>query len=288
MGNQIGAKVAELIRQGAMEMAVLTGRKYFETLALFLTQITNADVVLIGEITVEGKQARTIAVINDGEIADNFEFSLIESPFAHLLDGSMHIFARDLQSLFPDDYLIADLSLDAFAGLPIFSSQGNIIGFLVAMHRHSMENSDLTNHALNFFASRVSAELEQKLVFDELKEHESFLQGIINLTEDVLFITDLFGKIKMFSPSAGKILGWLPEELNNQSFYNFLSDDTRQLAIQEFEKCISSGLPKKRIQLMMKDKSGRIHLVEWFATPTRINHEINGCISIFRKLLTEP
>jgi PAS domain S-box-containing protein len=200
----------------------------------------------------------------------------------------MHIFPNDLQSLFPDDYLIADLSLDAFAGIPIFSSQGNIIGFLVTMHRHSIENSDMTDHALHFFASRVTAELEQKLVFDELKEHESFLQGIINLTEDVLFITDLFGTIKIFSPSAVKILGWLPQELNNQSFYNFLSDDTRQLAIQEFEKCISSGLPKQRIKLMIKNKSGTIHMVEWFATPTTINNEINGCISIFRKLLTEP
>jgi len=224
-----------------------------------------------------------VAIVNDGEIADDFEFSLAESPFAHLLGGSMCIFPSEIQVLFPEDYLLADLSLDAFAGLPLFKD-GKIIGCLVALYRQPIEDSVFADHALHFFASRVAAELERKQSFDRLKEYESFLFGIVDLIEDVLFVADLQGRIKLVSNSAVNLFGWLPREMAGESFADYLTDDTRQLGIQEFEKHITSVLPRLCIKLKIKDKSGTIHPIVWSALTTRINNETSSCVGIIRKI----
>ncbi|MEI7499163.1 MAG: PAS domain S-box protein [Bacteroidota bacterium] len=281
-------KAEEQIIQISMELATLIGREYFEAITCYLSQLLKADVVLVGEITDDRKHARTVAVFNDGEVVDDFEFSLADSPFAPLLEGSLRIFREDLQKLFPEDYLLADLSLDAFAGIPLFDNNGKPIGFLVALYRQPIENISLADHALHFCASRVSAELDRKLAFDKLKEYESFLFGIVDMLEDVLFIADLQGKIRLLSPSAIRVFGWSPEEMIGQSIANFLTEDTRQLGIQEFEKCISSGLPRLRLKLKVNDKSGKARPVVWSANLTKSEGEINGCIGIFHEISNKP
>jgi hypothetical protein len=75
--------------------------------------------------------------------------------------------------------------------------------------------------------------------------------------------------------------------MTGQSFASYLSEDTRQLGLQEFEKCISSGLPRLQLKLKFIDKSGRPCPVVWSAITTRINNEINGCVGIIRKTASE-
>ena len=276
--------IAMIYAKVATRLADLTGKDYFGSLVVELSHLVVADVVLISEVADTDKQARTVAVFNDGEIADNFEFSLAESPFASLLDGTNVMITEHIQQQFPEDYLLADLSIDAFAGVPLLNGSGKVNGFIVAMYRQPIENISMVEHALIFFAKRASAELERKLSTDKLKESESYLSGIIALTDDVLIFTDLHGTIRMTSPSMTTRFGWSPGDVEGVSFADFLAEDTRQLGIQEFEKCISSGLPRLKLNLKIRHKAGMVCPVTWSSITTRINNEINGVVGIIQEL----
>ncbi len=276
--------IAMILAKVATGLADLTGKDYFQSLVAGLSQLVGADVVLVSEIMSKDRQARTVAVFNDGEIADNFEFSVAESPFASLLDGTTVMIAEQIQHLYPEDYLLADLSIDAFAGIALRNVNGQLTGFLAAMYRQPIENTSMVEQTLQFFAKRASAELDRKLAADKWKESESYLSGVIALTDDVIIFTDLQGTIRMTSPSMASRFGWSKEDVEGVSFADFLAEDTRQLGIQEFEKCISSGLPRLKLNLKIMHKAGMVCPVTLSAMTTKINNEINGVVGIIQEL----
>jgi len=277
MNTMINAKVAT-------GLANLTGKEYFVSLMGELSQLVVADVVLISEINNTDKQARTVAVFNDGAIAENFEFSVVGSPFASMLNGKNVMISSQVQQLYPEDYLLADLSIDACAGVPLLNGNGRVTGFLVAMYRQPIENKSMVEHALQYFAKRASAELARKVATDKLLESESYLSGIIALTDDVLIFTDLQGIIRMASPSMASRFGWSQADVEGASFVDFLAVDARQLGIQEFERCISSDMPRLKLNLKIRHKAGMVCPVTWSAITTKINNEINGVVGIIQEL----
>ncbi|MEI7980687.1 MAG: PAS domain-containing protein [Bacteroidota bacterium] len=285
MDDQEYHPLKKTLPQVAVDLALLTGLPYFNALTKELSAILAADIVLVAEILSGEKQARTVYADMGGETAENFGFELCGSVFSTLLDGYFHIFPTGITTYFPDDYLLIDLSVEGFAGIPILNSQQNVTGFFVAMFQSAIENQSGIESTLKFFAPRVSAELELKVMTDKLKEKESLFLGLSDLVEDVLVVINFQGTISFVSSAASGLFGLRPDEMTGHQFAEFLTPDTRILGMQEFEKFIASDVLRFELELKVTDKNKNHHAVRWSAVKTKIGDEITGIAGILRKLI---
>ncbi len=262
------------------QVSPFTGISYFHALLKALSGLLEADIAIVAEIIAEGTQARTVSVLMDGEKAENFEFELNGSPFSACNMGRLTIYPKDVVAFFPNDYLLIDLSVEGFAAIPLINSQNQRIGFLAVLFRTAILNQPCIEPAFGAIAERVATELDQKREFDKLREIESYFIGIADLTKDVILVITLRGEIRFASFAASALLGPNPDELTGHHFCDFLTEDTRLLGKQEFEKFIASGETQFNIDLKVDHPINHTHAVRLSVVKTNAGNEVTGCVGI--------
>jgi len=263
-----------------IQVSPFTGISYFHALLKALSGLLEADIAIVAEIIAEGTQARTVSVFMDGEKAENFEFELNGSPFTSCNIGRLTMYPKNVVDFFPDDYLLIDLSVEGFAAMPLVNSQKQGTGFLAVMFHSAIVNQQHIEPAFGAIAERVAAELDQKREFDKLREIESYFIGIADLTKDVILVITLRGEIRFASFTASALFGHNPGELTGHHFCDLLTEDTRLLGKQEFEKFIASGETQFNIDLKVDHPKNHTHAIRLWVVKTNTGHEVTGCVGI--------
>lgn len=264
----------------AIQVSSLTGVAYFNSFLKAFSQLLEADIAIVAEIISEGAQARTVSVCMDGETADNFEFDLNGSPFSSCRTGQATIYPEEVTALFPNDYLLSDLSVEGFAAIPLVNPQQKATGFLAVMFHSAIVNQQIIEPAFGAFTARVAAELEQKRKFNKLSEIESYFLGITKLTKDVILVLSLRGEIRFASDSAIALFGFKPDALTDPFFYDFMTEDTRLLGKQEYEKFVASGETQFNIDLKVARNESTVTL---WAVKTITGNDVTGCVVVIER-----
>lgn len=125
--------------------------QFFQTLVLSLADAVKADYAFICEFTDDSQKiAKTVAVCADGQLVDNMEFELAETPFA------------TVRQLFPLDHLAGEMEAESYVGISLLDSTGQVIGPMAVFSRNPLRNRRLAKSMLRLFAVRASAELERR------------------------------------------------------------------------------------------------------------------------------
>lgn len=155
-----------------------------------MSKITGADYIYIAMVDQENMSAKTISLVVKGQLVDNFEYGLKNTPCAILTNDNVCVYPSNICSAFPQDQLLVDMKVEGYAGVTFLDSKGYIKGIIVALHETEIKNPDDITTIFELFSGRIAAEIERG-------EQEHILEQLnITLSSKVNALTSSEQKLK--------------------------------------------------------------------------------------------
>ena len=152
----------DVVRNIAAGVSVRTGEDLFQSLVRQLTALFDADYAFIGVLDANTPGVvETRAVFARGTSAANFRYRLEGTPCMNVASRGTCIYPSDVQRLFPDDRLLAEMDCQGYIGSPLFGAEGEVIGIVVVMSRRALAQTARMSEILEILAARAGAELER-------------------------------------------------------------------------------------------------------------------------------
>ena len=153
--------------------AAETGEDFFSTLVCHLSSVLGVQYAVVGEIQ-HGpvKKIRTLAVSANGNLVDNFEYPLVNTPCEIALGESFACFERDVRTVFPLFGRLAQLGVEGYCGVPLRAKGGAVKGLLVLMDTKPLRNTDRLRSLMAVFASRAGAELQRRYAETKVQQEQ--------------------------------------------------------------------------------------------------------------------
>lgn len=111
---------------------------------------------------------------------EEFRYALEGTPCVHVMRGTPCIHGQGVCERFPEDSLLRQMGIEAYAGAPLVAPTGAILGVLVALFQEALPDADLTAAVLQIFALRVATELERAGVHERLRQREEDLRNLVH------------------------------------------------------------------------------------------------------------
>lgn len=130
---------------------------------------------------------------------------------------------------------------------------------------------------------------ERKKHEDRLIESEEKIRSITNALGEGVIVVDTDLKITFVNPTAGRLVGWKPEELvgkNAHHKFHYLKEDKTPYP---YEECVALITVRKgndffNVEDAFVNKSGEIFPIELTTTSLRENGNIVGGVMVFRDI----
>lgn len=141
--------------------ADLVGEDYFPALVQGIALSLGVRWVFLSRPSeIQPSIARTLAVWNDGP-ASNMTYNLAGSPCAEIIGEGACCYANEVQQLFPNDELLREMGAESYVGIPLRSSNGDVIGLIAALDDNALDNPEMAREVLAMFAGRAASEIER-------------------------------------------------------------------------------------------------------------------------------
>lgn len=198
------------------------GSAFFNELTIQLNKFIDADYTFIARLDPNKTISKTISIVAKGELIDNFEYALDDTPCADVSVDSVCIYPKNICNLYPNDQLLIDMNIQGYVGAPLHDSHGNVMGLIVALHEKEITNQDTVVTIFELFAGRISAEIERsereaefnlltKSLENKVTERTSSL--ITALEQLELTQKEIIAKEKM--ASLGLLVAGVAHEINS-------------------------------------------------------------------------
>jgi len=152
----------QAIKNIATGVSTATGDTFFRNMVTHIASIFDADYVFIGVLKKDKPDhIRTLALCAHGEIIDNIEYSLKDTPCDHIMKQQSCSYSHDVQQQFPKDTMLSEMNIESYIGKPIFDNNGRPLGLLVVLNSRSLAHDKEMEELLEIFAARASSETER-------------------------------------------------------------------------------------------------------------------------------
>jgi hypothetical protein len=145
-----------LIVDGAMEV---TGVGFFKALVVKLSEHFDSRHAMVGEFVKDSTSVETIAVRTDGEIVENFSYSLKGTPCEELLREQECFHPSGVTELFPEDKLLTELAVESYRGMALHDSDGSPAGLMAIMDDKPMNDERSSESMMRVLSGRAASEL---------------------------------------------------------------------------------------------------------------------------------
>jgi PAS domain S-box-containing protein len=163
----------EIIHNIALGVSAEIGEAFFQSLVMYLSKALDVEYALIGELTAPGKDhLRIIAGFGNGQMMENFDYPLINTPCQAVISGEMRVYPNHVQRYFPKDAYLKKIGAESYLGTPLIDSKGQALGIISIFSVRPLTNTNLLEETLKIFSTRASSELERKKV--EFKLYQQF------------------------------------------------------------------------------------------------------------------
>jgi PAS domain S-box-containing protein len=209
------AAMTEMEREKNTLQAILLGtmassaEQVFRLSAMMAATALEADAVIVAGIADPAMRiARTVAVWSAGELQENFEYHLDQTPGAEEEGQNYVCITEGACWRHPECTLLTERAATAYLAMPLLNSQGVAIGHLATLFRQPLQDEARAVAIMKIFAARLSAELERaaaKRIRDEQSQHTQTI--VDNIGEGIITI-DENGVITGFNHAAEAIFGY--------------------------------------------------------------------------------
>ncbi|HEX7972449.1 MAG TPA: EAL domain-containing protein, partial [Thiobacillus sp.] len=176
-------RLEDALRNIAAGVSAATGETFFQQLVLHLGKLFDAKYAFIGLLDETGRnQINTLAVSQDGAIADNISYRLDDTPCANVLGQGPCAYPEHVRQLFPKDVLLQQMGGESYIGTPLFDAAGKPIGLIVVLDTRPMADTRQVEPILEIFAARASAEAQRIRAEAHIRQmaYQDYLTGLAN------------------------------------------------------------------------------------------------------------
>ncbi len=196
------------------------GAELVPALTRYLATILPVDMAVIGVVEGEGEPGddderivRTLAVYCDGDHVDDFSYPLHGTPCRTVLEG-FRCYRSGLADLFPQAGFLRAAQIDSYAGYPLNTADGRLIGLIAVLARQPLDNEALIESMLRICGSRAADEIQRRRAEAALRSSEASYRAIFDASEDAIFVHDWdSGAIVDVNPKACRSYGYTPEQM---------------------------------------------------------------------------
>jgi signal transduction histidine kinase/DNA-binding NarL/FixJ family response regulator len=189
--QQLQAEVAErqrseqtlrLIVEGT---ASVTGEEFFRSLVRSLSTALNVRYALVsGCIDSPPTRVCTYAFWQGNEFGENAEYDLYGTPCEQIFSGQgCQYFPEGVQALFPLEKELVEMEAESYAGIPLLSSGGDLLGHLAVLDDKVFGDEPRHTAILEIFAARAAAEIERQQVAEALLQASKALEQLAEIGE---------------------------------------------------------------------------------------------------------
>jgi signal transduction histidine kinase len=156
-------KSEQILRSIVEGTVAVTGVDFFRSLVRSLAQALDVRYAFISEcMNAPPTRVRSFAFWQGDEFGEEFEYDLQGTPCERIVgSNSYQCFPTQLQVLFPKDRDLVDMSAQSYAGIPLLTSTGELLGHLAVLDDKLMESTERNRAILEIFAARAAAEMER-------------------------------------------------------------------------------------------------------------------------------
>lgn len=231
---QIGGIAEEVTERKAIEATLLfvsregwqdTEDDFFVQLVRFLGELLGITYCFVDRLIPDRQRAVTLGLYADGKVVDNLEYDLHGTPCENVAESQSCFYPRNIQQQFPEDTMLVDMQAEGYAGIPLRSSQGGVIGILGVMDTAPLQHRELTLTLLRQVAGRASAEIERLEALEVLKESEKRFrhlseefQTLLDAVPDVILLLNAERQVEWANAAATRSMG-LHDVLNDKPCY---------------------------------------------------------------------
>lgn len=122
------------------------------------SELFEADSLYIGRINAAGTIMRTEHIASRGKPRDGFTYTLEGTPCADVMRGSACVYEENVAPLFPKDFMLEEMGITGYVGLPLFQG-AQAIGIIVALYKRKIENPDQLLVAFSHYKRRITADI---------------------------------------------------------------------------------------------------------------------------------
>ncbi|MCK5803830.1 MAG: PAS domain S-box protein, partial [Lentisphaeria bacterium] len=248
--------IEESIRD-IVEGVSAVGHQFFNSMVSQLAKSLDADFTFISEYSDETRQTmRTIAVLDNGEAGDNFDYTLLGSPCKQVMEGKSCICISNASERYPDTELLQAQKTDSYIGIPLVDSEEKPLGCMVAMYKNPIEYLEFTTSIMQVFAGRAAAELERLEASKELLKLRNLLSNIINSMPSILVGVDANSRVMQWNREAERMTGTPAKKALGQQLREVFPDlggemaqvleaiENKELQHDEHIPCVIRGEPR--------------------------------------------
>ncbi|MBE9028832.1 PAS domain S-box protein [filamentous cyanobacterium LEGE 11480] len=253
--------------------AATTGQDFFPVLVEHIATAVDVSYVLVSELLDE--TLHVMAYWADGKLQPTFSFPLSGTPCEQVLQNAECYIDDCVQSQFPEDLDLVEMSAQSYLGVALYDLLGQPIGNLCILDKRPLRDVQRAKQILQVFAARAGVELERQRASIALKNRNKDLetavqdrtkalkltQSAVDLADDAIYMVRMDGSLSYVNQSACKMLGYSQDELLSLSvqdidLYRPLDDFSEQWQ----SNCQERSWPPFETQHRAKD--GTIHTVE--------------------------
>lgn len=267
-------RTQDALTSAALAVSSAQGASVFQELVRYLATILEVDVAFIATPDAAGGKCRlhTHAFFLDGEVRENFDYAIEDTPCATVVGRAFRIYPSGLRDEFPRDLDFARLDLESYAGFPLSDGNGAPLGLISVVSRRPMTNPEFIESILKIFAVRAAAELERQRAEETLRQSEASYRAIFEASEDAIFIHDWdSGAIIDVNRRACEVYGYTYDELKRISAAD-LSSGEHPYTGEEAAKRLQQARSGQTIRMdwCRRNKDGSLHWDEVVLRPAVI------------------
>jgi PAS domain S-box-containing protein len=153
-------------------------KEFFNSLVQFVIDITALDYVFIAKfknITTDKFTLETISVSAYGKLIQNFDYSMADGPCKEIIYGSLHTYAENTRTIFPNGQINKQFNVEGYIGVPLFNLNGEAIGLIAVMHSKKITDIETATSILKIAAKRAELEFERIKNEEVLEENNTAL-----------------------------------------------------------------------------------------------------------------
>lgn len=182
-------RMEKVLRNIALGVGAETGEAFFQSLVQYLALALEVEYVVVSKfIDSAFGRVKTVAVSVKGKIIRNFEYDLANTPCHNMVKNrflfsdtkvpkndlaqKITVYPAQVWEQFPQDYLLQELKIEGYFGIPLVNSEGALLGAIEVLSSQPFTDVKFKQETIQIFAVRAASELERQQAEEFLRTSE--------------------------------------------------------------------------------------------------------------------